>query len=177
MRLKLTLGLCGLLLSSTVVLAEETGAGGGKSDAAITVSPAKAAPLAEHKADWLKANGYFAEGNRLAQIKKYSEAVAKFQLAIGTYPAEPHYHYNLALAYKHKGELQLAADEFKKTIELRHNDWRAWKGLANTYLKLARFADAQDAFENALQNNPPQNEIAELKAGKAFCASKTPTHN
>ena len=147
-----------------------------------TVEPAhptmpKSAAAVDQKGLWLKANGFFAEGNRFAQQKKYAEAIAKFQQAIATYPSEAHYHFNLALAYKHKGELQQAADEFKKTTELRHTDWRAWKGLANTYYKLSRFGEAREAFEQALQNNPPQNEVGELKAGMAFSASKASPHN
>ena len=56
------------------------------------------------KADWMKANGFHAEGNLLMEKKKYAEAAVKYQQAIDIYPSDHNYQFNLGLALKKKGD-------------------------------------------------------------------------
>lgn len=121
------------------------------------------------KGEWLKANGFFAEGNHFMHLKKYAEAATKYEQAIAIYPSDYHYHFNLALALKRKGEAKAASEAFRKALDLDSHDWRCWKGLGNCLYKLGDLHGAGDAFEHAIQSNPPAKEVAELNAGIAAC--------
>lgn len=121
---------------------------------------------------WLKANGFFAEGNQLMHGNKLTDAIAKYKQAIDLYPSEFQYHYNLALALKKNNDSAGAIVEFKQAIALNRASWKAWKGLANTYFKAGQFADARVAFQQALASNPPAKEIPEIKKGVSFCSAR-----
>ena len=123
------------------------------------------------KADWLKANGLYAEGNQLVERKKLAEAIEKYRAAIATYPSEYHYHYNLGLTLKKSGDLKGAAEALRKATQLNPHDWRAWKILGNCLYKSGELHDAKTAFSTALQCNPPASEVRELRAGVAACGN------
>lgn len=116
---------------------------------------------------WLKANGLYDEGNRLLDGKKYAESIAKYQAAIALYPFDVHYHYNLGLALKKKGDYKAAATSFKQALAINKSDWKIWKGLGNSLYKDGQYADAIEAFKGALACNPPAREIADIKNGIA----------
>jgi tetratricopeptide (TPR) repeat protein len=130
----------------------------------------QAAGVGDSRDDWLKANGFFAEGNHLVQAKKYAEAAAKYRKAIEIYPADYHYKFNLALALKHQGDLLAAVDAFKESLALNSKDWKAWKGLANCYYQLGDFKQAEGAFRRALDCAPPAKEVGQLRQGVAASA-------
>lgn len=125
------------------------------------------------KDQWLKANGFFAQGNQLTQAKKFNDAVTKYQQAIATYPDDYHYHFNLGLAQKKSGDLKGAVESFKQSLTLKRDEWKSWKALGNTLYALGRYAEAKDAFKNALAANPPANQVSELQKGFSFCSAQT----
>jgi tetratricopeptide (TPR) repeat protein len=124
------------------------------------------------KSDWLRANGFFAEGNQHLQTKKYAVAESKFKQAITIYPGDYHYYLNLGLAQKKQGELADAAESFKKGTALNACDWRLWKGLANCLYQSGDMKAAEQAFRQALNSSPPERGRAELTQGIAACGRR-----
>lgn len=124
------------------------------------------------KTAWMKANGFYDAANFLFKQKKYKEAEEKYREAIATYPADWHYHYNLALALKHAGKGSEAVTEFRKSLEINASDWRSWKALGNTYYRLRQFPEAKDAFENAIKYGAPAADVAEMRKGIAACDAR-----
>ncbi len=116
---------------------------------------------------WLKANGLYDEGNKLYEVKKYAESIAKYQSAVALYPFDAHYYYNLGLALKKNGDFKAAADAFRKSLALNKSDWRSWKGLANALYKDGQYFQSADAFKSALKANPPSKELPDIKNGLA----------
>jgi tetratricopeptide (TPR) repeat protein len=127
-------------------------------------------PGAGSKADWLKANGCFAEGNQLMETRKYAEAIGKYRAAIAIYDLDWHYYYNLGLASKKSGAYKAAVEAFGKSLSLSQSNWKAWKGLANSLYKLGRYAEAREAFVGALACQPPPAEVADIKKALAAIA-------
>jgi tetratricopeptide (TPR) repeat protein len=130
-------------------------------------------PGAGSRTEWLKANGFYDEGNQLLQAKKFSEAAGKYQHAIGLYASDYHYHYNLALALKHTGDLTGAIKALRDSLSLNSRDWRAWKLLGNCLYKTNDFTAAKDAFQHAIAAGAPPKDGAELRKGIAAAAARS----
>jgi tetratricopeptide (TPR) repeat protein len=124
------------------------------------------------KADWLKANGFFAEGNQLREGKKYADAVAKYNEAIAVYGSDSHYFYNLGMAQKQMGQVEPAVQSFRKALGLNGRDWKCWKVLGNCLYKMGDLSGARQAFQKAIQNGAPPRESAELHKGIAACSAR-----
>src|ERR1700741_1697766 len=65
------------------------------------------------------AESYPQQGIELSRKKSWDEAIATYHKALDLDPNDALTHYNLALALKYKGDAKQAAEEFKKTTELR----------------------------------------------------------
>jgi tetratricopeptide (TPR) repeat protein len=124
------------------------------------------------KSDWLKANGFFAEGNLAKESKDYEKAIAKYRQAIAIYGSDFHYHYTLALALKLSGQMEAAAQSFRKATALNARDWKSWKGLGNCLYKTGDYKAAGQAFGQALHCGAPASEASELRKGVAACAAR-----
>lgn len=137
-------------------------------------TPAKDSfPGVGDKTAWLKANSFFAEGNHLMSAKRWDAAIAKYQEAIASYPADAHYHYNLGFALKRKGDLPAAVEALKRSVEVDAKDWKSWKLLGNCYYALGSLPEAKQAFEKTLLCSLPPKEVAQLKAGIAACKARS----
>jgi len=124
------------------------------------------------KSEWLKANGFYAEGNIAKEGRDYDKAIAKYREAIAIYGADFHYHYNLALALKLSGQTEIAAQSFRKATQLNPRDWKSWKGLGNCLYKLADYKGAAHAFRVALSCGAPASESGELRKGVAAAVAR-----
>ena len=69
-------------------------------------------------------------------------------------PSSPQNHNNLGDYYARHGDLEKAAEEFKKAIELKPNYGDAYHNLANTYQKMGKIAEAIENYQKALSFNP-----------------------
>lgn len=79
---------------------------------------------------------------------------------IHLYPEKnAYFHNNMGLEYLSNNDYLSAIQEFKIAIGLNNNTQASsiyYGNLGETYLKLKRYADAQDCFENAIRLNPMQ---------------------
>lgn len=71
-----------------------------------------------------------------------------------TSPSSPQNHNNLGDLYARRGNLEKAAEEFKKAIELKPNYGDAYHNLANTYQQMGKTAEAIENFQKTLIFNP-----------------------
>ena len=142
---------------------------------AINASPALAQgqfPGTGSRADWLKANGFFAEGNHLLQAKKYASAIEKYKEAIAIYPADHHYFLNLGLAQKKQGDLAAAEDSLRRGTQVNSSDWRLWQALGNCLYQTGQYKEALDALQHSLRAGAPRQAVSEIKQGMAACAAR-----
>lgn len=71
-----------------------------------------------------------------------------------TSPSSPNTHNNLGDVYGRRGDLENAAKEFKKAIEIKPNYADAYHNLANTYRDMGNFEEAIKNYNKALSINP-----------------------
>ncbi len=71
-----------------------------------------------------------------------------------TSPSSPQNHNNLGDYYGRHGELERAAEEFKKAIELKAGYADAYHNLANTYGEMGKIEEAIENYKQALEFNP-----------------------
>lgn len=71
-----------------------------------------------------------------------------------TSPSSPNTHNNLGDVYSRRGDLEKAALEFKKAIEINPRYADAYHNLANTYLVMGRFEEAINNYQKAIYLKP-----------------------
>ncbi len=71
-----------------------------------------------------------------------------------TSPSDPKTHNNLGDYYGRHGNLEKAAEEFKKAIQLKPNYADAYHNLANTYYQMGKLDLALKMYKKALSINP-----------------------
>lgn len=79
-----------------------------------------------------------------------AKAIEAYRLLIVTYPADHAGHTNLAILYKDLGRTQEAITELKEATRLAPSEPLGPFNLGYAYLDLGQFADARQAFEQAL---------------------------
>ncbi len=83
------------------------------------------------------------------------------------YPT-PHYPLtNMGFAYYNKGEYEKSEKYYKEALDLRPDFVIALKGLARTYITMARYAEAINKLDAAIQKSP-KNPSLHLDLGKAY---------
>ena len=117
--------------------------------------------------DWQRANQLYNAGNHLSDSNSYKQAIEKYQEAIQIYSYDPDYFENQGLAYKKDGQLELAIQAYKKSIDLYPGNWTVWKALANPLYRLGRYKEARQATKKSLECNPPADQKAEILQGLA----------
>ncbi|MBX9689987.1 MAG: tetratricopeptide repeat protein [Candidatus Obscuribacterales bacterium] len=115
---------------------------------------------------WSNALPYFNRGNKYLEHGRYEEAQQDYEEAIYRYEYDPDFYINYGVTLRKRENYIGAEQAFRKSIELRPNDWQAWSNLANTQLKQNKLKETIACFEKAMkmQPPPPQDErIAILK--------------
>jgi tetratricopeptide (TPR) repeat protein len=62
--------------------------------------------------------------------------------------------FNLAKSYEAQGSLDLAAENYRAAINLKHDDVTAHNNLGNAYLNQGRLGEAIEEFQTAVRLNP-----------------------
>ncbi len=115
------------------------------------------------KNQWVQAGLQFNKGVKFYQAGKLEEAISAYKSAIGIYPSDATFFYNLGMAYEQRnknGDLARAIGSYDEATKLAPGNWECWNGLAVTLYKQHRYADCKKALLVVLKSNPP----AEVKS-------------
>jgi tetratricopeptide (TPR) repeat protein len=88
-------------------------------------------------------------GNSLRALGRYDEAVAAFEQAIACCPGNEEYHYHLGLVYAAQAKHEQAVQAFQRAVELNPDYILAHCGLAGSYRRLGREAEAMQHIRAA----------------------------
>jgi len=87
---------------------------------------------------------------------------AGHQIIITKDPLKVQEHIKLAQVYETKGEIEPAAEEYKKALEEDKTNPMAYFGLGNISFKKGKHTDAEDYYKKAIENTPsddPRNAM------------------
>ena len=105
---------------------------------------------------WDRANAlYVRSWSLLGDRRQPSDAISALQQAIALYPYDPRYHQRLGLAFQFAGRPTDAEREFRKAVEMNGTDAAARERLGHLLFGQKRFAEARDAFQDALPYADP----------------------
>ena len=112
---------------------------------------------------FIEANKYYDEAKKLAQSKRFVEAVEFYKKAIAIRPKDWHSHFELSKAFLELKQYQLAIFHANKAIEFADSNYVyiAYHNLGEIYEKQKRFDFAIQAYKKAL----------DLKTDCSFCES------
>ena len=88
-------------------------------------------------------------GNSLRALGRYDEAVSAFDQAIACCPGNEEYHYHLGLVYAAQTKHEQAVQSFQRAVQLNPDYILAHCGLAGSYRRLGREADAMQHIRAA----------------------------
>lgn len=88
------------------------------------------------------------------QNELLGDPIALLEDALATAPQNERAHYNLANAYKRRGDLDLAIPHYKAAIELRPNVARSYMNLGGIYLNRGDALRALEIYRAGAENNP-----------------------
>jgi tetratricopeptide (TPR) repeat protein len=74
------------------------------------------------------------------------------------YPTHPHAQYNLGNVYMERGQYELAAEQFRRALEISPGNRAAFYQLAKALEYLGRVDEALEAYEQAV-NTAPNDEV------------------
>jgi Tfp pilus assembly protein PilF len=95
--------------------------------------------------------------------KQPKVAVDHFKAAIAAYPNVPRAFLGMGIAYERLNELDKAQAAYRDAIKCDTSAWAPWKRLGNLLYQQEKFAEAREAFGNALALHPPQQAAAQLE--------------
>ncbi|XP_065095788.1 small glutamine-rich tetratricopeptide repeat-containing protein beta-like [Ochlerotatus camptorhynchus] len=98
------------------------------------------------------------EGNRLIKEKKYQEAMNTYSKAISEDATNPVFYCNRAAAYTLLGDYQSAADDCHMSLRYDPNYSKAYGRLGLAYSKMNKYAQALEAYQNALRIQPDNQD-------------------
>ena len=129
--------------------------------------PEEVLPDEEPSANWCIALN-------LALLRRFSEALSKFQAMAEDDPLNPALHYNIGLAHLEIGDSATAVESFRRAIELAPERADAFTNLGVSLQHLGRLDDACEAYRQAMQLRP--NEPAYYYCwGTALLANNDPS--
>jgi tetratricopeptide (TPR) repeat protein len=110
-------------------------------------------------------------GSAYLATKDWDAAIVTFkEISNNMLYATPHYPLaNLGLAYYHKGRYDLAADAYRKAMEIQPNFHLAQRGLGRIYLSQGKVEAAIKELEKAVAN-APQTAAYWMDLGNAYRA-------
>lgn len=104
-----------------------------------------------------------------AQSLVWRDTVTLFEHAIAHAPAASHVaHNNLGNAYRSRGELDEAIEQYRLSLEIKPHP-RTYSNLGAAYRRLGRFTEAQEAYREALRIDP-RSAVAHFGLGIVFAA-------
>ena len=120
-----------------------------------------------------QARGFRDRGEVYLAGNQTSKALEQFLKALEIYPDDPILHYDLALTYDMKGDLDKTEYHLKKSVKLKPDYSNAYNYLGFVYFRLGRVNEAIEAYNKALDNllylNP---QDAHLNLGVAYLSLK-----
>jgi len=101
------------------------------------------------------------EGNKEADLEKYSEAEIKYRKALSISPEETKALYNLGNTHFNDKNFDEASQRFFQTQKFskdRSEKHMAFHNMGNVFMKKKDYAKAVESYKNALRNNPKDEE-------------------
>jgi Flp pilus assembly protein TadD len=126
----------------------------------------KAFPGMGSEADWETSFPYYKEAIKQYKSNNYDQALQLAQQAVSKYPYSADF-YNLQavvfLTRNGPGDAQNAEALLRKGLEYNKDSMECWDTLGKCLASSGRLQDARQAFEKALQCNPPREKAEEIK--------------
>ena len=101
------------------------------------------------------------EGNKEADLEKYSEAEIKYRKALSISPEETKALYNLGNTHFNDKNFDEASQRFFQTQKFskdKSEKHMAFHNMGNVFMKKKDYAKAVESYKNALRNNPKDDE-------------------
>lgn len=108
-----------------------------------------------------EAQEFLSDASIALQEDEFPTAEADFRKAIALNPANDTGKYNLGTAYYGKDKNTEALNRFKQAASVateKSQKHRAFHNLGNTFMNEKNYAEAVEAYKNALRNNPTDDE-------------------
>ncbi|MDI9256024.1 MULTISPECIES: tetratricopeptide repeat protein [Flavobacterium] len=121
------------------------------------------------------------QGNEAFAEKKYAEAEAEYRISESKNPKKSIASYNLGNAVYRQNQATEAKYHFAtaaKNAKTKQEKHRAFHNLGNTLMKDKDYANAVEAYKNALRNNPADEETRyNFALAKKFLKDNPPKKN
>jgi len=101
------------------------------------------------------------DGNKEADLEKYSEAEIKYRKALSISPEETKALYNLGNTHFNDKNFDEASQRFFQTQKFskdKSEKHMAFHNMGNVFMKKKDYAKAVESYKNALRNNPKDDE-------------------
>lgn len=108
-----------------------------------------------------EANNLIYKGNKKATQENYSEAERSYRKAVSVSPESPEAVYNLGNAHYRNEDFDEATQRYfqtQKVADSKEERHKAFHNLGNSYMQKKDYEKAVEAYENALRNNPTDDE-------------------
>lgn len=108
-----------------------------------------------------EANNLVYKGNKKLAQENYSEAERSYRKAVSVSPESPEAIYNLGNAHYRNEDFDEATQRYFQTQKVagsKEDRHKAFHNLGNSYMQKKEYEKAVEAYENALRNNPTDNE-------------------
>jgi tetratricopeptide (TPR) repeat protein len=109
-----------------------------------------------------ESNKHLARGAEALNRQKLDEAIDHLDKAIRLSPDFAEAYNQRAIAHYLAERYEESVKDSKKVVELMPLHFGAWSGLGHAYLAMGELAEAQKAYEKALEVNPHLDCISEL---------------
>lgn len=113
---------------------------------------------------------FFEQGNEFFSEKKYDDAISSYEQFLQANPKAHQVHFNIGNAYKEKGDLEKAREEYERVLagikegsaDMSGNELAAktLAALGETYLKEDNLEEAQKYFKNSIEIFPKDESLA-----------------
>ncbi len=94
------------------------------------------------------------DGNSALRVRKYSQAITKYDEALSIDDCFSPAHHGKGQAYYRMRKYREAVTSFQKAVECNPQDYKSFWWLGNTHQKLGKYDAALEAFNSAISINP-----------------------
>ena len=98
-------------------------------------------------------------GNLLQDLRRYNDAVASYDRALGLEPHYPHAYCNRGNALQALRRFEDAVESYGKAIDLKPDFLAAYTNRGNAFKTLSRFDEALQSYESAVALSPGSAEL------------------
>jgi cytochrome c-type biogenesis protein CcmH/NrfG len=109
-----------------------------------------------------------------AATRRRAGATAHAQRAVNAAPQNPDLWFTLAYAARLSGQYSLSVDAYRRGLALKPSSVEGLSGLAQTYARMGRTAEAQQTLEQVLAANPKSDVDLQL-AGELLLTHRSET--